>query len=344
MQVHKQDDETPFVHTKHQPSHVNVREVIAHFQPRHTLMTDSSYLQPQDPFCLSKPDCTAAKPPDGDSTESAADCMSRNLFSVHAFLQKGCSVSIERHLPHTTLKEFVQESCSLQSEDCLDYDRQVCVLLLQVLTGSQHLCNNSGTAADLTPQGIFLVWPNREKNERNNKDASEVKTKDMELQKSGGKGKIQMMWRMYGSPCVVLTPLSSVVAVSHIKSEINALIQYCLTSQQSSVSSYRTGLLHVSSLLQREHGAPQVADIVVMLQMLLWGPRVPLFSYREQVNTAVHNWLTLKRALLVMKFAERGLIQDKSVLDMEDYMCLRYLSFTDPEIIVNMASQLWLNH
>ncbi|XP_074523738.1 inactive tyrosine-protein kinase PRAG1 isoform X2 [Halichoeres trimaculatus] len=346
LRVQKQFDEASFVHTTHQPPHVNVREVIAHFQPGHTLMTDSSYLQPQDPFCVIKSDCTAAKPPGGGSTEPAADCRNMNVLSVQSFLQKGCSVSIERDLPHTTLKEFVQESCSLQREDCLDYDRQVCVLLLQVLTGFQHLCNISGTAADLRPQGIFLVWPKTDKNERN-KDTPGVKTKDVELRKKRGKGKIQKAWRVYGSPCVVLTPLSSAVSVSHplihIKSEINVLIQYCLTSQESSVSSYRTGLLHLSSLLQREHSTIQVAGMVVMLQTLLWGPPVPLFSHRDHLNTAVYNWLILKRALLVMKFAERGLIQDQSVLDWEDYMCLQYVSFTDPEVIVSMASQLWLN-
>ncbi|XP_034556161.1 uncharacterized protein peak3 [Notolabrus celidotus] len=42
LRVHKQTDETSSALTKPQPSHVNVRDVVTHFQPRHTLMTDSS--------------------------------------------------------------------------------------------------------------------------------------------------------------------------------------------------------------------------------------------------------------------------------------------------------------
>ncbi|KAM7013240.1 inactive tyrosine-protein kinase PEAK1 [Tautogolabrus adspersus] len=346
LRVHKQTDESSSAHTKHQPSHVNVRDVIAHFQPRNTQRTDSSKLQTQDPSCSLKSDCNAARTC-RDSTEFATDCMTTKteLSTVQSFLQKGHPVSVQRDLPHATLEDFVQESLSLPSEDCLDYDRQVCVLLVQVLIGLQHLYI-SGTAAELRPQEVLLVWPNREKQESTSGVKRGCRTKEVEWEKTPGKGTIQMFWRTCGNPRVVLTPLSSSLPVSHlltyIKSQIIALIQYCLNSKESATSSYRTGLLHLSSLLQNERSAPQVTDMVVMLQVILWGPRVPLFDHRGSVTTNVHNWLTVKRALLLMKLAERGLIQDRSGLDWEDCMCLQYLSFTDPEIIVSIAGQLWL--
>lgn len=286
-----------------------------------------------------------------------------NLPSAQSFLMKGHSVSVERDLPHATLEDFVQDSSSLQSSDCLDYDRQVCVLLLQILKGSQHLHNISTSAADLRPREIFLVWPNRQTEEGGNKleqDASEMKTSrlkgEMEWEKTEKKGQIQMLWRTHGSPRVVLTPLSSALSVPHplvyIKSQIGALVQYCLHSRESltslgsvptlSKSSYRRGLLHLASLLQSESSGPQMADMVAMLQVLLWGPRSPLFDHRRPMTTTVHHWLTIKRALLVMKLAERGLIQDQSALGWEDCMCLQYLSFTDPEAVVSVSSQLWL--
>ncbi|XP_020487807.1 inactive tyrosine-protein kinase PEAK1 [Labrus bergylta] len=344
LRVHQQTDECSSAHTKHQPSHVNVRDVIAHFQPRNAQRTDCSELQTQDPSCSLKSDSNAARTC-RDSTEFATDCMNINLCSVQSFLQKGHPVSVERDLPNATLEDFVQESLSLQSEDCLDYDRQVCVLLVQVLIGLQHLYI-SGTAAELRPQEVLLVWSNREKEESASGVKRGCRTNEVEWEKTPGKGTIQMLWRTCGNPRVVLTPLSSSLPVSHlltyIKSRIIALIQYCLNSQESATSSYRTGLLHLSSLLQSEQSAPQLADMVVMLQVILWGPCVPLFDRRGSVTTTVHNWLTVKRALLLMKLAERGLIQDRSGLDWEDCMCLQYLSFIDPEIIVSMASQLWL--
>lgn len=289
--------------------------------------------------------------------------MNVNLPSAQSFIMKGHSVSVERDLPQATLEDFVRDSSSLQSTDCLDYDRQVCVLLLQILKGSQHLHDISTSAAELRPWEIFLVWTNREKEEGGNKqeqDASEMKTsrlkEEVEWGKMEKKGKIQMLWRTHGPPRVVLTPLSSALSVPHslvyTKSQIGALVEYCLHSQESltslgsaptlSKSSYRRGLLYLACVLQSESSGPTMADMVAMLQVLLWGPHVPLFDHRRPITTTVHHWLTIKRALLVMKLAERGLIQDQSGLDWEDCMCLQYLSFTDSEAVVSASTQLWL--
>ncbi|XP_035509945.1 inactive tyrosine-protein kinase PEAK1 [Morone saxatilis] len=357
LRVHKQTDEAS---SGHQPSHVNVQDAIAHFHPSNTPRTDSSILQTQDPSRPFKSDCSAVKPPGGGSTDWALARMNINLPSVESFLQRGHSVSVERDLPYATLDDFVQESRSLQSTDSLDYDKQVCVLLLQILTGLQHLYI-SASAAELRPREIFLVWPDRKKEEGDKieQDASEMKSsrlkEKMELEKTERKGKIQMLWKTHGSPRVVLTPASSALSVphplAHINSHIGALIQYCLDPQENltslgpvpTQSSYRRGLLYLASRLQSESSGRQMADMVATLQVLLWGPRVPLFNQREPMTTAVHNWLTIKRALLVMKLAERGLIQDQSALDWEDCMCLQYLSFTDPETVVSVTSQLWFS-
>lgn len=359
VQVHKQPDEAPSVQTKHQMSHVNVQNMVAHFQPSSTLRSDSSTLQTQEPSCPFKSDCTAAKPPGGGSTEHTSDLININLPSVQSLLQKGHCVTVERDLPHVTLEDFVQDSSSLQSSDCLVYDRQVCVLLLQILMGSQHLFKLSGAAAELRPREIFLVWSSRERDEGGNKPEqfSRFKTSGLKEEIKWEKtGRIQILWRIQGSPRVVLSLQSSAPSAPHplasVKSQIGALIQYCLSPQESSTSldsgpslpksSYRQGLLHLSSLLQNVSGGPKIEDMVAMLQVLLWGPRVPLLNHRGSTTSAVHNWLTIKRALLVMKLAERGLIQDQSALDWEDCMSLQYLSFIDPETVVSVTSQLWL--
>ncbi|XP_023263821.1 tyrosine-protein kinase PRAG1-like [Seriola lalandi dorsalis] len=365
LRVHKQTNEAPSAHAKHQPSHVNVQNVVAHFQSSNTLKNNSSMLQTQalpSPF---RSDRTAAKAPGGGSTEYVTDPININVTSVQSLIQKGHSVSVERDLPHATLEDFVQDSSTLHSSDCFVYDRQVCVLLLQILLGSQHLYNISTTAAELRPQEIFLLWPSSEGEEGENKlQQHEMKRsfktsrpkEETQWEKTEKKGRIQMLWRIQGPPRVVLNPLSSALSVPHsllnIKAQIGALIQYCLAPQESSTSldsrpslsksSYRRGLLHLSSQLQNGSSGPQIADVVATLQVLLWGPRVPLLNHRGSTTTAVHNWLTIKRALLVMKLAEKGLIQDQSALDWEDCMSLQYLSFTDPETVVSVTSQPWL--
>ncbi|KAK2835680.1 hypothetical protein Q5P01_016164 [Channa striata] len=364
LKVHRQTDEAPSPQIKRISSHVNVQDVLVYFQPSRTLSKDSATACKQDPCILFKSECTAAKPPCGGSTEPAKDPTNNSLASLESLLLQGHSVSIERDLPQVSLEDFVQECRSLQSTEQSVYDKQVCVLLLQILTGSQHLYKVSATAAELRPQDILLVWPRRRRNEGRNKldeGASERKrsfTKsilkdEMELETSEKKGRIQTLWRTHGSARVVLTPKVPAQSAPHslpfIKSQMRSLIQYCLHPQQNLTgstetnSSHRRGLLYLSSLLKNESSGPQMADMVAMLQVLLWGPQAPLLNLAASPTTAVHNWLTIKRALLVMKLAERGLIQDQSVLDWEDCMCLQYLSFTDPETVVSVTSQLWLN-
>ena len=352
VQVHKQPDEASSAHTKHQ--HVNVQDIIAYFQASNALREDSSKLQTQAPSHPLKSDCSAAPPAVGGSTECATVHVNINLPSVQSLLQKGLSVGVERDLPHATLEDFVQVNSSLQSTDCEAYDRQVCALLLQILLGSQHLYDIGATAAELRPQGILLVWPYRDNEEGEDKDDSEMKsgfTTNRKIKEGKTEKGIQMLCRTHGSPRVVLTPVSSAPIPhlsTYIKTQIAALIEYCLHSQESlasalSKSSYRRGLLFLGSLLHSDSRGPQMADMVALLQVLLWGPRASLLNQSSSLTTAVHNWLTVKRALLVMKLAERGLIQDQSALSWEDCMCLQYLSFTDPETVLSVTSQLSLD-
>lgn len=360
MQVHKQTDEAPSANTKHHSSHVNVQDVIVHFQPSNTLRIDSITVYSKDPSSPFKIGCIPSKPPGRGSTESGKHPTNITLPSIQSLLLQGHSVSIVRDLPHVTLEDFVRDSSSLESTEHMLYDRQVCILLVQILTASQHLYNTSAATAELRPQDILLVWPSRERDVGEHKleqDSSEGKihfgtsrVKDgMEWQKTEKKRSIQTSWRTRGSARVLLTPKLSAQSEPHsfpsIKSQIGALIQYCLHPQGPSLSMslYRSGLLYLSSLLQNESTGLQIADMVAMLQVLLWGPRVPLLNLRGYTITAVHNWLTIKRALLVMKLAEKGLIQDQTALNWEDCMCLQYLSFTDTETVVSVTSQLWLN-
>ncbi|KAK2907741.1 inactive tyrosine-protein kinase PEAK1 [Channa argus] len=357
LKVHKQTDEAPSSQTKHHSSHVNVQDVLVYFPPSNTLSNDSATACSQDPCGLFKSDCSVAKPPCGCSTEPAKDPANKSPPSLESLLLQGHSLSIERDLPHVSLEDFVQDSSSLQSTECLVYERQICVLLVQILMGSQHLYNISANAAELRPKDILLVWPSRRDKGGNKQDQGAPGGKrnfktcrlkdEMEWERSEKKGRIQSLWRTHGSARVVLTPkVFTRPALPFIKSQIGTLIQYCLhpreklTGPTETNTSYRRGLLYLSSLLKNESSGSQMADMVAMVQVLLWGPHVPLFNLTVSPNTAIHNWLTIKRALLVMKLAERGLIEDQSVLDWEDCMCLQYLSFTDPETVVSVTSQL----
>ncbi|XP_071375051.1 inactive tyrosine-protein kinase PEAK1-like [Centroberyx affinis] len=355
LRVHRWTDPAPSAHTSHQLSHVNVQDVIAHFPPDSILKNESNTLQTRDPMVASSPlqsDCTTAKPPCGGNTESTENQSDSNINSstVLSLLQKGCSVTVERDLPQATLKDFVQDSRSLQSSEPSLYERQVCVLLLQIVMGLQHLHNNSAAGVELRPQDVFLVWPRRKKGEKTEGEA--VTDREQEAER------VQMLWRAWGAPRVVLTHHPPCVSGPQpLTSQIGALLQHCLHPQESlssltrgsaaalSESPYKMGLLYLASWLQTESSGLQMADVVAFLQALLWGPHVPLvqLNCNGSTTTTVHNWLSIKRALLVMKLAERGLIQDQSVLDWEDCLCLQYLSFTDSETVTRATNRLGLN-
>lgn len=303
VQVQKQTDQSPPTGAKQQ--HVNVQHVVAHFQPQ-----SEATLPPNDLNAA----CSVTNPPLGGSTCNP----DHDVPSVRGLLLKGYAVSVERDRPHLTLEEFVEQSRSVQNTSSVAHHRQLCVLLLQVITGSHHLYN-SGCAAKLRPAEIMLVWPPKGAEERE------------DLRR--------------GSPRVVLSLDSSYCGGPHllgyIKTQIGALIQYCLSNQENLTSSYQHGLLQLASALRTAGSGLQMADTAATLQVLLWGPRLSLLDHRLPVSSTVQNWLTTKRALLVLKLAERGLVQDGSALDWEDSLCIKYLSSTDGQVVVRAVLRLW---
>lgn len=344
LQVLKRTNEAPPAHRHNQPPHVNVEEVVAFFQPG--VLKNSTTQEPSPGLCATKSEHSSVQPAGGSSTQGSSD-------SVQSFLQGGLCVRVERDLPHATLKDFVEDSCSLQSSEGQDYNRQVCVLLLQILKGSHHLYNSSAAAADLRPKEILLVWSGWEGHMGGNLlrgGASKGQSSTQGDMKNMKRQGVQVFWKQHGSPRVVLMQQSPAFGtpqpLTSIKSQIGSLIQFCLRPAGSPKaldmlqSSYRRGLLHLSSVLQSENG-PQMTEVMAMLQVLLWGPRVSLFGPTGPSAGTVQNWLTVKRALLVMKLAERALVHDQFLLDWEDCMCLKYLSFTDSETVVGVATQLW---
>ncbi|KAK7889663.1 hypothetical protein WMY93_025223 [Mugilogobius chulae] len=79
-----------------------------------------------------------------------------------------------------------------------------------------------------------------------------------------------------------------------------------------------------------------IDNMVSVLQAVLWGPEASLI--KDNGMSTMHSWLVVKRALLVMKLAEKCV--DQTALDWEDILCLQYVAFTEPDAMVNEASQL----
>lgn len=306
--------------------HVNVKHTVAHFQSTSNLK--DSCPKPQAGNTCSISGCTAAKSPSGGSNEYANYSGSSFIPTVQHLLWKGHCVSIERDLPLASLEDFVRESRSLQNVDCVLYDKRMCFLLLQILQGSQHLYNQNLSAPSLMPSEIFLVWPGQRQDKPR---FSNQKESVNPVQK----GHLHMLWETLGCPRVVVSLYTAPLSASQ---SFGALIRYCLNVHEGLaalyLSPYRKALLHVASYPKNNSKSLNMSDMVNMLQVVLWGPAVSLL--KQKGMSTVHGWLAMKRALLVMKLAEKGV--DQTALDWEDFLCLQYVAFTEPDTVANVTS------
>lgn len=354
------------------PPNVNIQQVIVSFpscpalekEPgtKNTTTSDSS-----------QSDQTGTESPDEsriEADQSQAESEESSGPTVASLLLKGYAVTIERDLPQATLEDFVEEGRFLQSFKPLVYERQLSILLLQLALGLQHLCSNAATCAELKAQGILLVWPRERGGETEADKAEESERSEqielLENEKEKIKGEIQELWRKWGTPRVALTNhishsdpslFQSAHAAPSIQSQFGVLLEYCLylsdndPSQHTQSSDgalqsspYLPGLLQLASWLQDGSSGLQIADIVGVLQALLWGPRAELFRVNPTMPFTLHNWLSVKQALLMLKLAERGLIQDLPSLDWEHCLCLQYISFTDSETVMRATGRLGLHN
>lgn len=333
--------------------HPNIEQRVVHF-PQCTATDQTSTSQHAQ---------TTSEPSHGDTTEV---CQQQTVADL---LEKGFSVTVVRDFPLGTLEDFVEEGHSLHSTLPEVYERRLCLLALQLVQGLQQLGHFK--VRELKPQSVTLVWPpitskvadTREYPSEMKKvrdvDTSEgtpgITVSKEQIHNKGTKSEIcQTLWEKWGTPRVVLK--------SHFEDEVfqeaasqefqlGTLLMYCLhlTEDCSSVwklpqdTPYTPGLLWLVTQLTSEKPGLLLADVAGVLKALLWGPRQGLFQQNQLESSVFSNWLLLKRSLLVLKLAEKGLFQDQYGLDWEDYLCLQYLSLTDPKTMRSITERMGLH-
>ncbi|RXN02917.1 pseudopodium-enriched atypical kinase 1-like protein [Labeo rohita] len=291
--------------------------------------------------------------------------------TVADLLEKGVSVTVVRDFPLGTLEDFVEEGQSLHTTLPEVYERRLCLLALQLVLGLQQLGRFKVIHKELKPQSMTLVWPSIMRKVEDSRDyPSEMKKGSMNTDTCVGTPVIivseeqtdnertksevcQTLWEKLGTPRLVLESHSEKEVLQEPTSQefqFGTLLRYCLhlSDTCSSVwkvphdTPYTPGLLWLVTQLTSEKPALSLADVVGVLQALLWGPRQGLFQQNQMENSVLSNWLLLKRSLLVLKLAEKGLFQDQPGLDWEDYLCLQYLSLTDPETMRSITERMRL--
>lgn len=305
---------------------------------------------------------------DGESAEPCSEAKSAQKESPAALgrTQRSHVVVITREVPRLTVADFVRDSLAQHGRSPDLYERQVCLLLLQLCSGLEHLKPYHVTHCDLRLENLLLVH-----------------------YQPGGAG--QGLGPAEPHPAssrptrLIVSNFSQAKQKSHLletdilRDQSRLAPEIVTATQYRKCDEFQTGiliyeLLHLPNpfdespeLKEKEYtradlpriplrspyswGLQQLAGCLLnpnpseriliseargILQCLLWGPREDLLQTLStaaspgQRNALLQNWLDVRRTLLMIKFAEKPLDKGGAV-SLEDWLCAQYLASATPD-------------
>lgn len=257
-------------------------------------------------------------------------------------------VVITREVPFQTVADFVQEGTARHSRNPELYERQVCLLLLQLCTGLEHMKPYHISHCDLHLENLLLVhcqpgdpWTLELPEPNNNTMSASSACPARLIISNFSHAKHQSTVRY--TECDEFQLGLLIYEMLH---RPNPLAESAGLKEREQLPSlpmrslYSQGLQRLASLLLHADESERigVAEARTCLQCLLWGPRDDLLRAAPlpiQRHTALQNWLDLKRTLLMIKFAERSLDAGHSGggVSLEDWLCCKYLAFATTDSI-----------
>ncbi|XP_033903858.3 inactive tyrosine-protein kinase PEAK1-like [Acipenser ruthenus] len=388
--VYKAGGESGLAIQRDLPPHSNIQRVCAHF-PRGLAVVEAEEmamlsLEPK----TGGSDAPGARaqclqPTPGDSSnenplpmaaltlnslaEGSVEMPAMDTANGHS---PGCEVTIVDEVPDETLADYVQACAELHASQPHRYERAVCLLLLQLCEGLQHLKSNKTTHCALRMENLLLVWEERG-------------DPGTELPKRGRPGTPRLLISNFShakqrtpSPAQDsdqdrLAPEMS--SGSQFKKadefQLGILIYECLHLPNPllsapelregeyrpecdlpavpNLSPYSPGLSKLAQLLLEPQPRDRVAvgEARHILQALLWGPRAELFQDNQLTPFLTLNWLEVKRCLLLLKLAEAAVEHEpgaRAAPGLEERLCLQYFSFVTPQSVFQAARLLQLFH
>ncbi|KAI5622648.1 pseudopodium-enriched atypical kinase 1 [Silurus asotus] len=257
-------------------------------------------------------------------------------------------VVITREVPFQTVADFVQDGASRHSRNPELYERQVCLLLLQLCSGLEHMKPYHVSHCDLHLKNLLLVHCqpgdpcNLEPPEPNNNTTSASSACPARLIISNFSQAKQQSIVQYTEGDEFQLGL----LIYEMLHQPNPLVEAPGPKKREQLpplptrSLYSQGLQRLAGLLLHTDESERVgvAEARACLQCLLWGPRDDLLRNTPlpiQRHAALQNWLDLKRTLMMIKFAERSLDAGHSArgVSLEDWLCCKYLAFATTESI-----------
>ncbi|KAK2872204.1 hypothetical protein Q8A67_022101 [Cirrhinus molitorella] len=281
-------------------------------------------------------------------------------------------VVITRDVPHQTVADFVREWEPFHRTQPEVYERRVCFLLLQLCAGLEHLKAQGVTHRDLCMENLLLVQhrsadPQQQSLPRllissfakaKRRDADEVSVcADPRLKRDHARLAPEIVSAAQYRKFDEFQTGILIYELLHRRNPFEATPAKCDYRCDDlppipSVSIYSSGLQRLAHLLLEPDPGRRihVQDARRILQALLWGPRKDLLEQPwvcggggrrlEPRHDGLLNWLDVKRALLMMKFAERSLEPERNA-ELEDWLCCQYFSTANPRSLCQTAELLY---
>ncbi|KAM9174391.1 protein PEAK3 [Mergus octosetaceus] len=268
-------------------------------------------------------------------------------------------VLLSPDVPYQTLAGFVEGSWALHRSSPGHYERLACLLLLQVCMGLEHLRAQNLGQGDICPENLLLVQCPRPAGSQQDKEASMglslprliisnlFKLKDKRRPSSTSQ---EQNWTE-GS-AAPLTPMADelnigmlIYKILHVDISLeNALdLRRNQLPEIPSLSIYSTGLKRLALLLLHQDPFKRVSieQARCILQVLLWGPRQELFAKSKKTLVLLRNWVEMKRALLLLKFAEKG-AGARGSPGLEEWLCCQYFAEVTEHILYQVTQVLYM--
>ncbi|XP_074060723.1 protein PEAK3 [Macrotis lagotis] len=234
-------------------------------------------------------------------------------------------VALVAEVPSQTVADWIEANKELHWSCPGQYERQVCLLLLQLCGALTQLHMDSLGHGDLRPENLLLASPRGQPTgalpqllltnfARTRSLCPQLPAREDELQLG------LLIYEMLGhGPALAQArgPSSPPLPIR---------------------SAYSMALAHlVTHLLQAEPGCrPAMAQVRVALQTILWGPGP---EYQTQ-GLPLEPWLDIHRALLPLELAER-LAGGGEAAGLEDWLCCQYLTEASPHMVGWALELLW---
>ncbi|NXN90419.1 PRAG1 kinase, partial [Bombycilla garrulus] len=261
-------------------------------------------------------------------------------------------------VPQQTLADFVKGSHAVHRTSPGHYERLCCLLLLQLCMGLEHLRGQNVAQGDLCPENLLLVQcPCPPQSQQGQKEplglslprlliSSFFKVQEKQRPCSSSQEQDWSLGLTAPSPpaAAELNVGRLIYQILHVDISLENILGFRgkRLPEIPLLSIYSAGLKRLAALLL--HSDPRERVTIerarAILQVLLWGPRQELFARSRRSLALLRSWLEVKRALLLLRFAENSAGARVSP-GLEEWLCCQYFQGVTEHTLYQVTQVLY---